>query len=63
ILTGKFPHLIVQPEQFAVNHGNPLKMARLLHDHAFVARVGQVSVDECRNIYIAGSNVNGLPAF
>ncbi|KAJ7078344.1 P-loop containing nucleoside triphosphate hydrolase protein, partial [Mycena epipterygia] len=63
ISTGGIPHLIVQPEQFSVLHGHLPKMARLLHDQAFVKKVGGVSVDECHNIHTAGSTVNGRAAF
>jgi superfamily II DNA helicase RecQ len=38
-------------------------MARLLHDHKFVARIGEVTVDECHSIYAAGSTVNGRKPF
>ncbi|KAJ7715433.1 hypothetical protein B0H14DRAFT_2284771, partial [Mycena olivaceomarginata] len=55
--------LIVQPEQFLLNHGHLPKMARLLHDHRFISRVGNVSVNECHNIYMAGSTVNGRKPF
>ncbi|KAJ7107878.1 P-loop containing nucleoside triphosphate hydrolase protein, partial [Mycena epipterygia] len=63
IEAGQIPHLIVQPEQFATYHGHLPKMARLLHDHKFVSRVASVAVDECHNIYTAGSTVNGRIAF
>ncbi|KAJ6536233.1 P-loop containing nucleoside triphosphate hydrolase protein [Mycena capillaripes] len=63
ISAGKIPHLIVQPEQFLIQHGHLPRMARLLHDHKFVSRIGGVSVDECHNIYTAGSSRNGRQAF
>lgn len=46
-----------------MNHGHLPRIARLLYDHKFVSRVGGVAIDECHNIYTAGSTVNGRPAF
>ncbi|KAJ7272254.1 P-loop containing nucleoside triphosphate hydrolase protein [Mycena rebaudengoi] len=63
ISLGKIPHLIVQPEQFRLNHGHLPKMARLLHDHKFVTKVKRVAVDEAHNIYTAGTKLNGRPPF
>ncbi|KAJ6608471.1 hypothetical protein B0H10DRAFT_1737931, partial [Mycena sp. CBHHK59/15] len=55
--------VIVQPEQFSLNHSHLPKMARLLHNHQFVSRIVRVAIDECHNIYAAGSTVNGRKAF
>ncbi|KAJ7494091.1 P-loop containing nucleoside triphosphate hydrolase protein [Mycena latifolia] len=63
IAEGRIPHLIVQPEQFALHHGHLPRLARLLHDHKFVSRVARVSVDECHNIRQVGSTINGRKAF
>ncbi|KAJ7467914.1 hypothetical protein FB451DRAFT_1177579 [Mycena latifolia] len=63
IAEGHIPHLIVQPEQFALHHGHLPRLARLLHDHKFVSRVARVSVDECHNIRQVGSTINGRKAF
>ncbi|KAJ7211404.1 P-loop containing nucleoside triphosphate hydrolase protein [Mycena pura] len=63
ISEGKVSHLIVQPEQFSLYHGHLPRMARLLHDHKFVSRVAAVAVDECHNIYMVGSAVNGRAPF
>ncbi|KAJ7455171.1 hypothetical protein FB451DRAFT_1516915, partial [Mycena latifolia] len=54
---------MIQPEQFSVHHGHLPRMARLLHDHKFVARVARVAIDECHNIYAVGSSVNGRKPF
>ncbi|KAJ7771319.1 P-loop containing nucleoside triphosphate hydrolase protein, partial [Mycena maculata] len=63
ITKGEFPHLIVQPEQFRLNHGHLPRLTRLLHDRSFVSKVARVAVDEAHNIQTAGSVIDGRPAF
>ncbi|KAJ7768865.1 P-loop containing nucleoside triphosphate hydrolase protein [Mycena metata] len=63
IASGRISHLIVQPEQFRTFHGHLPKMARLLHDYKFTARVGRVAVDEAHNVHTAGLKLNGRAPF
>ncbi|KAJ7448715.1 P-loop containing nucleoside triphosphate hydrolase protein [Mycena latifolia] len=63
IENGEIPHLIVQPEQFRLNHGHLPRMANLLNNRAFVAKIARVSVDEAHNIYTAGTVINGRAPF
>ncbi|KAF8158781.1 P-loop containing nucleoside triphosphate hydrolase protein [Mycena galopus ATCC 62051] len=63
IQDGKIQHLIVQPEQFRLTNGHLPRIARLLHDRAFVSKISRVSVDEAHNIKTAGTVINGRPAF
>ncbi|KAJ7241232.1 hypothetical protein B0H12DRAFT_1221583 [Mycena haematopus] len=60
---GEFRHLIVQPEQFRLNHGHLPRMAKLLHNRVFVAKIKRVAIDEAHNIYTAGTVINGRPPF
>ncbi|KAJ7697338.1 hypothetical protein B0H17DRAFT_1197391 [Mycena rosella] len=46
----RISHLIVQPEQFRTFHGHLPKMARLLHDYKFTARVGRVAAHILKSV-------------
>ncbi|KAJ7495742.1 P-loop containing nucleoside triphosphate hydrolase protein [Mycena galericulata] len=63
IENGDIPHLIVQPEQFRLNHGHLPRMARLLDNRTFVSKVTRVCVDEAHNIRTVGTAINGRPPF
>ncbi|KAJ7635636.1 hypothetical protein B0H17DRAFT_861405, partial [Mycena rosella] len=43
---GEIPHLIVQPEQFRMNHGHLPRLARLLNDRGFSSKIARVAIDE-----------------
>ncbi|KAJ7855299.1 hypothetical protein B0H14DRAFT_2353278, partial [Mycena olivaceomarginata] len=51
IENGEIPHLMVQPEQFCLNHGHLPRMAKLLHNRTFVSKIARIAVDEVHNIH------------
>ncbi|KAK7035127.1 P-loop containing nucleoside triphosphate hydrolase protein [Favolaschia claudopus] len=63
ISDGHISHLIATPEQFSMQHGHLPKLARLLHKSKFVSRIARLVVDECHNLFTAGSSRNNRKAF
>ena len=60
---GKYPHLIVQPEQFFAFKGHLPRLANLLQGHSFRERVKRLFVDEAHNIATSGLPRDGQEAF
>ena len=60
---GYFRILIVQPEQLQAFGGHLPRLAQVLRHSRFSRLVKQVHVDEAHNIYTAGIQLYGQPAF
>ncbi|KII95827.1 hypothetical protein PLICRDRAFT_26163 [Plicaturopsis crispa FD-325 SS-3] len=61
--SGKYPLLIVSPEQLGMLDGHLPRLALLLNKPRFVANIKRVHVDEAHTIYTAGISKHGEPAF
>ncbi|KII83575.1 hypothetical protein PLICRDRAFT_119367 [Plicaturopsis crispa FD-325 SS-3] len=53
IRAGKYPLLLVSPEQLSMHDGHLPRMAQLLSDQRFVSLVKRIQVDEAHTIYTA----------
>ncbi|KAJ3546404.1 hypothetical protein NMY22_g2073 [Coprinellus aureogranulatus] len=60
---GVYSVLIVQPEQLSMFKGHLPRLARLLRNPKFAARIKRVHIDEAHFIHIAGIKRYGLDAF